>query len=102
MKKIDQNLEDEETAEADEDLGLGDKVIQENRSRFINKDGSFNVHRKGVFERGSFSPYHAVLDASWYRFYFGVLVYYIVTNFIFSLLYFMSGKQAFPDISSLD
>ena len=57
-----------------EDLGLGGKVIQENRTRFVNPDGTFNVHRKGAFERGSFSPYHAILKASWTRFFFGVLV----------------------------
>jgi inward rectifier potassium channel len=85
-----------------EDLGLGERVIEENRTRFINRDGSFNVHRKGVFEHGSFSPYHAVLNASWWRFNLGILGYYFVANFIFTILYFMSGKSAFPDISNLD
>ena len=84
-----------------EDMGLGDKVIQENRTRFINKDGSFNVHRKGMFDRGSFSPYHAILNASWPRFFFGVLTYYILVNIIFTALYMFSGKLAFPDISHL-
>ena len=85
-----------------EDLGLGDKVIQENQSRFINKDGSFNVHRKGVFDHGSFSPYHAILNASWWRFNWGILAYYAVANLIFSLLYLAAGKAAFPEISNLD
>jgi inward rectifier potassium channel len=86
----------------DEDLGLGSQVIEENRTRFINKDGSFNVHRKGVMERGSFSPYHAVLNASWWRFNLGILGYYLVANIIFSVLYFMSGIKAFPDIANMD
>ena len=85
-----------------QDLGLGDLVIQENKSRFLNRDGSFNVHRKGMFDRGSFSPYHAVLSASWGRFYSGVLAYYLVANLIFSALYFMSGKAAFPEIAYMD
>jgi inward rectifier potassium channel len=85
----------------EEDLGLGDKVIQQNRSRYVNKDGSFNVHRKGVFEHGSFSPYHAVLNASWKKFLFGVLIYYIAANILFSFLYLLCGKAAFPDINSL-
>jgi inward rectifier potassium channel len=84
-----------------EDLGLGSKVIQENRTRFVNADGSFNVHRKGVFERGSFSPYHAILKASWTRFFLGVLVYYFIINIIFTILYLASGRMAFPDISTL-
>jgi inward rectifier potassium channel len=88
--------------EQTEDLGLGNKVIQENRTRFVNSDGSFNVHRKGVFDRGSFSPYHAILKASWTRFFFGVVLYYFVANLIFTVLYLASGRAAFPDIAGLD
>src|SRR5262245_10665407 len=84
------------------DLGLGDKVGQENRTRFVNHDGSLNVHRKGVFDRGNFSPYHAVLSASWPRFFWGVVVYYFVANLLFTVLYLVCGKMAFPDIAGLD
>ncbi len=98
----DLDVQVKEEPRADEDLGLGSQVIEENRTRFINKDGSFNVHRKGVLERGSFSPYHAVLNISWWRFNLGILGYYFVANIIFSVLYFMSGREAFPDIANLD
>lgn len=87
---------------SNQDLGLGGKVIQQNRTRFINRDGSFNVYRKGVWERGAFSPYHAVLKASWPRFFLGVVTYYIVVNFFFTALYLLSGKDAFPDIANSD
>ena|SRR5258708_4195555 len=82
-----------------EDLGLGAKVIQENQSRFINSDGSFNVHRKGVFERGAFSPYHAILNISWPRFYAYILITYVFANLIFTSLYLLAGPGAFVDIS---
>jgi inward rectifier potassium channel len=81
-----------------EDLGLGDRVIQENKSRFLNADGSFNVHRKGVFERGAFSPYHAMLNMTWTRFYANVLWIYLVANLIFSGLYFALGPHAFTPL----
>ena len=84
-----------------QDLGLGDKVIQENRTRFLNKNGTFNVYRKGMFEHGSFSPYHAILNTSWPRFFWGVLGYYLLANLLFTLLYLASGKGAFPDLSQL-
>ncbi len=84
-----------------DDLGLGAKVIQENRTRFLNKDGSFNVHRKGMFERGAFSPYHAILSASWPRFFIGVLGYYFFVNVLFTFLYLFAGTRAFPDLSNL-
>lgn len=87
---------------AKEDLGLGDKVAKENRTRFVNHDGSLNVHRKGVFERGNYSPYHAILNASWPRFFYGVVIYYLVVNLIFTALYLCSGTPAFPDIAAMD
>ncbi len=102
MKTTNPNLEQEENIDADEDLGLGDKVIQENRTRFLNRDGSFNVHRKGVLDSGNFSPYHAVLNASWWRFNWGILAYYLVANFIFTFLYMLAGPYAFPDIATLN
>jgi inward rectifier potassium channel len=78
-----------------EDLGLGAKVIQENQSRFINADGSLNVHRKGVFERGAFSPYHALLSKTWPSFYAYLLSAYAIATLIFTGLYMMAGPYAF-------
>jgi hypothetical protein len=80
------------------DLGLGDRVVEQNQSRFLNPDGSFNVYRKGVFERGSFSPYHALLSMSWTRFYSLILGSYIFANFVFTGLYLLCGRGAFPAI----
>ncbi len=83
------------------DLGLGDRVIQENRTRFLNKDGSFNVHRKRIFEHGSFSPYHAILNMSWTRFIAWLVASYILISFVFTGLYLLSGSEAFLGIQGL-
>ena len=85
-----------------QDLGLGDKVIEENRARFLNKDGSFNVYRKGMWERGAFSIYHAILSASWPKFFMWVVGYYVFVNILFSIMYFLSGVSAFPEIATLE
>ena len=92
----------EDQNKSNEDLGLGVKVIEENRSRFINRDGSFNVHRKGVFKRGAFSPYHAVLSMSWPMFYSWILSVYVVGNLIFTGFYLLAGPHAFPQLAGLD
>lgn len=81
------------------DMGLGERVIQENPTRLVNRDGSFNVRRKGAGERGSFSPYHAIMNASWPRFIFGVLAYYVLANLFFTILYMACGREAFTEIS---
>ena len=80
---------------ANEDLGLGARVIQENRSRFLNPDGTFNVRRKGMFERGAFSPYHAMLNMSWLKFYSYLVGIYATANCLFTGLYFLAGSHAF-------
>jgi inward rectifier potassium channel len=83
------------------DLGLGDRVIQENRTRFLNRDGSFNVHRKGIFEHGSFSMYHWVLSMSWKRFLSFLVTTYLFVGVVFTALYFLCGPHAFADIQNL-
>ncbi|MEJ2082198.1 MAG: hypothetical protein P8Y94_08485, partial [Acidobacteriota bacterium] len=40
------------------DLGLGSRVTQESRQRFLNADGSFNVHREGLSFLHSLNLYH--------------------------------------------
>jgi inward rectifier potassium channel len=92
---------EKEKSIANQDLGLGDRVVEENRTRFLNPDGSFNVHRKGVFERGSFSPYHAILNMSWSRFYGLIFSLYLLSNIIFTGLYLLCGPSAFPTIAIL-
>jgi inward rectifier potassium channel len=84
-----------------QDLGLGGKVIQQNRTRFINRDGSFNVYRKGVWEHGSFSIYHAILNETWPKFFAWVLGYYVLINVVFAVLFLFCGRSAFPDMANL-
>jgi inward rectifier potassium channel len=83
------------------DLGLGSKVVQQNKKRFINRDGSLNVYQKGAFERGSFSPYHAILRMSWWSFYTWLAVLFIAANILFVTLYLLAGPHAFPELTRL-
>ena len=59
--------------------------------RFINKDGSANVEKRGLSFFGRTSWYHTMLNLSGWKF-LGLLVsFYIVVNFIFALLYYAIG-----------
>jgi len=58
--------------------------------RSINKDGSFNVYRRGVSWR-DFHPYLRLLNTSWLRFLGEVLVAYVAVNTIFAAVYFSLG-----------
>jgi inward rectifier potassium channel len=71
------------------DPGLTQQVTG-NLRRAINKDGSFNVDRRGVSWR-NVHPYLHLINVSWPRFLGLVMAAYIVVNTLFALLYFALG-----------
>ncbi|MCX6351585.1 MAG: ion channel [Bacteroidetes bacterium] len=68
------------------DLGLGTKA-QDKNARFINRDGSFNITREGLGFWESLSIYHTLITMRWSKFIMYVLLFYVVANIIFALLY---------------
>lgn len=78
------------------DLGLSSKVTD--RQRIINKNGSFNIDRKGLPFWESFSVYHWLISMSWIKFCLIILVAYLVTNIFFAGLYYIGGEENFTGI----
>jgi inward rectifier potassium channel len=76
------------------DLGLGSRVAQQSRRRFLNPDGSFNVGRQGGSFFHSLNLYHTLLTLSWPRFFLLVCAGYAVTNFAFAVGYILCGPGA--------
>lgn len=76
------------------DLGLGNKVIDKN-NRVINRDGSFNVERRGLPFFESFSVYHWLISMSWTKFCLLILAGYIAVNLFFATLYYIGGDANF-------
>jgi inward rectifier potassium channel len=58
--------------------------------RVINKDGSFNVHRRGTTWR-DFHPYLHLINIGWCRFLAMVFLGYLAINTIFAGLYYSLG-----------
>jgi len=58
--------------------------------RSINKDGSFNVYRRGGSWR-NLHPYLQMLSMSWPQFFATILGGYLVINVLFALVYFVMG-----------
>src|SRR6266478_5963343 len=79
----------------DRDLGLGAKVVDRRGGRFINRDGSFNVRRKGqsIFE--SLNVFHWLLTLSTGRFMSLLSLLYLLTNVAFAYGYYLCGPDAF-------
>src|SRR5437588_4749516 len=60
--------------------------------RIINKDGSFNVHRRGTTWR-DFHPYLHLIRIGWPGFLMLVFVAYFSVNLVFALAYYWLGPE---------
>lgn len=58
--------------------------------RAINKDGTFNVHRRGTTWR-DVHPYLHLINMRWGKFLAIIFVAYVIVNTLFALLYFSLG-----------
>jgi len=76
------------------DLGFGSVVSRESRQRLLNRNGSFNVERRGLGFWSSFSLYHALLTISWWRFFLIFVGWYFVANALFAVAYLACGADA--------
>jgi inward rectifier potassium channel len=68
------------------DLGFGNKVNSQG-GRFLNQDGSFNVHKRGLPFYIRFSFYHELINMSWGKFIWVIIGFYLVTNLVFACIY---------------
>jgi inward rectifier potassium channel len=76
------------------DLGFGSVVSRESRQRLLNRDGSFNVERKGLSLIESISPYHLLLTMPWWQFFLLGGLWYGVVNLLFACVYMACGADA--------
>jgi inward rectifier potassium channel len=76
------------------DLGFGAIVSRESRQRLLNRDGSFNVERKGLQFWTSFSAYHATLTVPWWQFFGATALLYLAVNAAFAAAYLACGPGA--------
>ncbi len=86
--------------DSNRDLGLGSRVAQQSRLRFLNRDGTFNVKRNGLSFFQSLSLYHWLLTISWTRFFALILMAYLFTNVLFAVGYELCGPDALHGITS--
>lgn len=83
------------------DLGFGARVLERRPSRFLNRDGTFNVVRLGLPWWRSLNPYHALVSCSWLVFYGLLGAIYLVINLVFALGYLACGPEALAGATSL-
>src|SRR5215469_14247471 len=76
------------------DLGFGAVVSRESLERLLNRDGSFNVERKGLSFWSSFSAYHVFLTMPWWAFFLLTGLMYFLANVVFGAAYLACGPDA--------
>jgi len=76
------------------DLGFGSRVLQQTGSRFLNRDGSFNVVRENQSFLRSLNLYHEMLSAPLWAFYAVIFGAYLLLNLLFAGLYLLCGPGA--------
>jgi inward rectifier potassium channel len=67
--------------------------------RFINKDGSVNVEKKGMTFLQRISWYHTMITMPGYKFIGILFAFYFGINFVFALLYYGIGIEYLDGIS---
>lgn len=82
-----------------EDLGIGTKAA-ESRVRLLNRDGSFNVRRKGLSFFAWFSGYHYLISIPWWKFNLLILLTYVAINAFFGAVYFAIGMSGLSGIDA--
>lgn len=61
--------------------------------RFINKDGTANIQKRGLSFLGRTSWYHTMLTMSAWKFLGILLTFYVLVNFVFALMYYAIGVE---------
>jgi inward rectifier potassium channel len=76
------------------DLGLGGRIAQMSQTRLMNRDGSFNVRRRGLSVLEFIHPYHKLLTISWPAFFLLTVASYFASNVAFAFAYLACGEGA--------
>lgn len=81
------------------ELGFGTKNYTDS-IRFLNKDGTVNVRRKGLKSYDNIDVYHWLITTSWIRLLLVISVFYILVNSFFAVIYYLIGFGNFGGIDS--
>lgn len=68
--------------------------------RFLNKDGTANVQKRGMGFFNRISWFHTLLDMPSWKFITVILFFYIIINLAFALIYFTIGIENLKGIDA--
>jgi hypothetical protein len=86
-------------AQSDENTGFGTNANRYG-GRFVNKDGTANVEKRGLSFFKRISWYHTLIDMPLYKFLGILFLFYILLNFIFAAVYYLIGVEYLEGIDA--
>lgn len=86
LKKINSN------AKTAANTGFGDNASNYG-GRFLNKDGKANLRITGIGFLERYSWYHSMLAMPGMKFFLVILLFFIIVNFIFAIIYYFLGVE---------
>ncbi|MHC0442217.1 ion channel [Flavobacterium sp. 3-210] len=86
LKKINNNVQ------TDKNSGFGTNA-ESYGGRFVNKNGTANVEKRGMHLLQRISWYHTMIDMPNWKFMLILFSFYIVINFIFAVIYYVIGIE---------
>lgn len=78
------------------DLGFGTGMTTSGQ-RLINRDGSFNIIRRGLV---AWRPYQSLVEMPWAQFLAVVTLFYIVTNALFAAAFVFIGVESLSGVQA--
>jgi hypothetical protein len=88
-------------AKADKNTGFGTNANSYG-GRFINKNGTANIEKRGMHVLHRISWYHTMIDMPVWRFMLIILSFYVGINFVFASIYYGVGVEHLDGISGSD
>ncbi|WP_320814364.1 ion channel [Flavobacterium sp.] len=86
-------------AKTDNNTGFGSNSSNYG-GRFLTKNGNANVRKDGIGFFESISWYHTMLNIPRWKFLFIILLFYIVVNLFFAILYYLIGVEHLNGITA--
>jgi len=86
-------------AKTDNNTGFGANADSYG-GRFVNKDGSANVEKRGMHALSRISWYHTMLDMPRWKFIAIIVAFYTGVNFVFACLYYGIGVEYLDGIEN--
>ncbi|MEL1254844.1 ion channel [Flavobacterium sp. DGU38] len=92
LRKINHNVQ------TDQNSGFGTNASSYG-GRFVNKNGTPNIEKRGMHLLRRISWYHTMIDMPNWKFMLILFTFYIVINFIFAILYYAIGIEHLDGIA---